>query len=63
MNNEDLRKEIKLLKALQDVPYKEIAEYLEIRVSSFYSWLKGQYEFSEARQKRLAEIIITLKET
>lgn len=45
MNNEELRKEVKLLKAFQDITYREIAEYLEIRISSFYSWLKGQYDF------------------
>ena len=42
--NEILRKEVKLLKALQGVSYKEIAEeYLGIRQDSFYSWLKGYY--------------------
>lgn len=62
MKNDELRKEVKSLKAFQDITYKEIAEYLEIRVTSFYSWLKGQYNLGEAKQKRLEDIISTVKE-
>lgn len=59
---EDLRKRVKLLKALQGVPYKEIAEYIELPPKSFYSWLNGQYEFSEEREERLIFILDTLQE-
>ena len=61
MNNE-LRKQVKLLKALQGISYKEIAEYLEIKVDSFYSWLRGNYDFSEKRLSMLQNVIINLKE-
>lgn len=60
--NDKLRKDVKLLKALQGISYKEIAELLEIRQDSFYNWLKGYYEFGEERQHRLVEIICCLKE-
>lgn len=60
--NDKLRKEVKLLKALQGVSYKEIAELLEIRQDSFYNWLKGYYEFGDERQNRLLEVICCLKE-
>lgn len=60
--NDKLRKEVKLLKALQGISYKEIAEFLEIRQDSFYNWLKGYYEFSEERQRRLLDVIACLKE-
>ena len=60
--NDKLRKEVKLLKALQGVSYKEIAELLEIRQDSFYNWLKGYYEFGDERQDRLLEVICCLKE-
>ena len=60
--NEKLRKDVKLLKALQGISYKEVAEFLEIRQDSFYNWLKGYYEFSEERQSRLLDIIACLKE-
>ena len=60
--NENLRKEVKLLKALQGISYKEVAEFLEIRQASFYNWLKGYYEFSEERQRRLLDVIACLKE-
>lgn len=60
--NEYLRKECKLLKALQGISYTELAEYLEISASSFYNWLSNSYDFGEERQRKLQEIIITLKE-
>ena len=60
--NEKLRNEVKLLKALQGISYKEIAGFLEIRQDSFYNWLKGYYDLGEERQRRLWEIIACLKE-
>ena len=60
--NENLRKEVKLLKALQGISFKEVAEFLEIRQDSFNNWLKGYYEFSEERQRRLLDVIACLKE-
>ena len=61
MNNE-LRKQVKLLKALQGISYKEIANYLEIKVDSLYSWLRGNYDFSEKRLSMLQNVITNLKE-
>lgn len=60
--NEHLRNECKLLKALQGVSYKELAEYLEVKQDSFYCWLKGYFDFSEEKQTRLQEIVGNLKE-
>lgn len=59
---DELRKEIKLLKALQGVSYTEIAEHLEIHRNSLYNWLNGQYQFSADKESRLIEIIGFLKE-
>lgn len=59
---DSLRKRVKLIKALQGISYREIAEYLELPPNSFYSWLNEQYEFSEEREKRLIEILNTLQE-
>ena len=60
--NQFLRKECKLLKALQGISYKELAEYLEIKQDSFYCWLNGYYDFGKERAEKLEEIISTLKE-
>jgi transposase len=57
-----LRKEIKLLKALQGVSYNEIAEHLEIHKNSFYNWLKGYYNLSAEKENRLIEIINLISE-
>lgn len=61
MNN-SLRKQCKLLKALQGITYTELANYLEISASSFYNWLNNAYDFGEERQIKLQNIINTLKE-
>lgn len=61
--NDVLRKECKLLKALQNISYKEIAEYLEVSQDSFYCWIKGYFNLGEKKWKRLWEIIENLKET
>ncbi len=57
-----LRNQCKYLKCYQGISYKEIAEYLEIRQDSFYSWLKGYYSFSVDRKEKLKGIIDTLRE-
>ena len=57
-----LRKECKLLKALQNISYNEIAEYMEMSNSSFYNWLCQNYDFGEEKQLRLREIVSNLKE-
>ena len=36
---DELRKQVKLLKALQGISYTEIAEHLEIHRNSLYNWL------------------------
>lgn len=61
MNNY-LREECKRLKCYQGITYKEIAEYLEIRQDSFYSWLKGYYNLGYSKQRKLKEIISNLSE-
>jgi DNA-directed RNA polymerase specialized sigma24 family protein len=48
--NDYLRREVKLLHALQDIRYKEIAEYLEIKQDSFWSWLHCYYDFGREKQ-------------
>ena len=60
--NEKLREQVKLLKALQGITYKEIAGYLEIKPDSLYSRLKGRYDFSPERTKDLCDIVSNLKE-
>lgn len=59
---DNLRKRIKVLCALQNITYTEIAEYLEIKRSSFYNWLSGQYELSKSKENRLIEIINLISE-
>jgi len=60
--NEHLRKECKLVKAIQGISYKEIAEYLEITQDSFYCWIKGYYDLGEKKQRQLQQIVANLKE-
>ena len=57
-----IRKRAKMLKATQNVSYKELADYLEISQSSMYNWLHCQFDLSEERAERLEEIISNLEE-
>lgn len=59
---ENLRRKVKVLKALQNVTYTEIAEDLEINRNSFYNWLSGQYDLSKEKENRLIEIIDLISE-
>lgn len=62
MINDTLRKQVKILKATQNISYLEFAEFLEMKKNSFYNWLNGQYELSPKTTKRLQEIIDILRE-
>ena len=59
---ENLRKDVKMLKALQGVSYTDIAIDLEIHRNSFYNWLKGHYDLYAEKEKRLIEIINLISE-
>lgn len=59
--DEQLRREVKLLKALQNISYKELSNRLGITAGSFYNWVRGLYTLSPERQNILKEIINNLK--
>ena len=59
---DNLRKKVKVLKALQNITYTEIAEDLEINRNSFYNWLNGYYDLSKEIENRLTEIINLISE-
>lgn len=56
---EKLREQVKIIKALYgDIyRYKDIAEYLEININSFYNWLNNQYNLSYEKEKKLQNFI------
>ena len=60
--NELLRQQTRLLKAKQGIKFAELAEYLEIKTNSFYSWLNGYYDLGADKQKQLQSIISNLTE-
>ena len=62
MKQETLRKKVRMLKAMQNVSYKELASYIDIKESSMYNWLRQQYSLSAEKEQLLAEVISTLKE-
>ena len=62
IENSNLRKRVRIIKALQNITYKELAEYLEIKQGSFTNWLSGSYDFSRKRAIALNQILDTLEE-
>ena len=59
--NDELRREVRLLKALQGTSYKKFAEAMGIAQSNFSNWLCGKYNFGEEKQKQLIGIILAIK--
>ncbi len=62
MGQEELRKRVKLIKALQNISYKELSEYLEIKQNSLYNFIRGAYDLSDERAERLDAILSDLWE-
>lgn len=60
--NDFLRKQVKLLHAIQGIKYKEVAEYLEIPYNSFLNWLYKYYNFGDEKLSLLKDILSDLKE-
>lgn len=62
---ENLRQQTKVLKALYgDIfTYKEIANYLEMNINSFYNWLNGAYDLGDKKAKKLQEILNDIFDT
>ena len=53
MNDEELRKSVKMFKVLHCITYKQIADDLGIKQRSMYNWLAGQFNFSSSRKRKL----------
>ena len=62
MGQNELRKKVKMLKALQGISYKEISEYLDITPNSLYNYLRGAYDLSDEKADTLSDIISNLTE-
>lgn len=62
ISDDILRLKIKQLKVFQGISYKEVASMLEVKPISFYSWVKGKYNFSKANKVLLRDIIEILEE-
>ena len=56
MKQDNLRQQVKHLKT-NGISYKSIAEGIKVNQSSFYSWVSGNYDFSEAVAERLEDWI------
>lgn len=54
---EDLIRKIKILKALNGVPYLYYAEAIGITRKSFYNWLRGDYELSQVKYDMLCDCV------
>ena len=54
---DNLRQEAKITKALDGVSFKEMAEAIEVKQTSFYAFIKGQYDLSVEKAILLKEFL------
>lgn len=58
MNDEALRRKVRLLKANKSIDnYYQIAELLEMNNRSFYNWLQGAFNFGYERKEQLRKLL------
>ena len=57
MNDDTLRKKVRLLKAQEQITYKEIADAIGIKQRSMYNWIAGQYDFSSSKKRLLSNYL------
>ena len=55
--NEYLRKKCKLIKAFNNITYKQIARDTGINEDSFYNWIRGKYNLGVQKQKILYDYV------
>lgn len=60
--NEILRNEVKELKLQEGVSYKEFVEIINYNYSTFYSWLRGSFNYSEEKLEDIENLINSIKE-
>ena len=61
LDNNTARKEVKLLKAMNDVTYSEFAEMIGLSKGVIYNWLANSFDLGEDRLKIASEVIADLK--
>lgn len=61
IDNRTARKEVKLLKALNDVTYQEFSEMIGLSNGSIYCWLNGQFDLGTDKLAIAEELIANLK--
>ena len=60
-HQDNLRKQVKLAKALnEDWSYKAMSEVIQITAHAFYNWLNGAYELSYTKERELQNLVADL---
>ena len=58
MKNQDiLRQQVKLAKAISDWNYKDMSQVIQLSTNSFYNWLVGKYQLSSKKMNELESLI------
>ena len=60
--NDFLREQVKLLKVQQNISYKEFVEFIDFNYSTFYSWLRGAFNYSEEKLEDIECLLLSIKE-
>ena len=57
MTNDQARQQVKLLKALTDMTFKDMAKEIGISDDTFYNWKCNHFNFGEDKLSRTEEML------
>lgn len=62
ITNDELREEVRLLKAKQRIPFKAFAQANNLKVSSFDNWLRGDFDYTDNSVELVFNAVQRMKE-
>ena len=62
ISNDELREEVRLLKARQRISFKAFAQVNNLKVSSFYNWLRGDFDYTDNSCELVLNAVKRMKE-
>ena len=62
ITNDELREEVRMLKATHRIPFKTFAQANNLKVSSFFNWLRGDFDYTDNSCELVHSAVKRMKE-